>query len=91
MQEEKDNPDLDLIKSPYMKQTTLTQQFETETKEGNSAVSPTKSGNESSFGDNSGLSFDPSFPGHENASMKKNTKFRKVVLNSGVDTVNGCT
>jgi hypothetical protein len=56
-QEEKDNTDVDLIKSPNLKQTTLTQQYETDTKGSSSAISPTKSGNESSFGDDSGLSF----------------------------------
>jgi hypothetical protein len=77
MQEEKNDDNLDLIKSPNLKQITLTQEF-TVTREGDSTVSPTKSGNESSFGDDSGLSFDPSFPGKENVTMKKIKQLEKL-------------
>jgi hypothetical protein len=74
VKEEKDNTSIDLTTSPKLKQTTLTQQFESEkseTNEENNIFLTMKIGIESSFGDNTKLLFDPSFPGNKNVSMKK--------------------
>jgi hypothetical protein len=79
--EEKDDASIDLITSPKLKQTTLTQQFDSEKLEKNdknNAFLTAKSGNESSFGDDSRLSFDPSFPGKKNVSMKKIKRLEKL-------------